>query len=78
VLGLVSQSMGEPIRKGPHSAIPVHLALMSSEVAGAASVASRMLIFDHHPVIYLESWRNIDLNPAPSPGLKTGFHFFSS
>ena len=35
MLGLVSQSMGEPIRKGPHSALPVSLALMSSLVVGA-------------------------------------------
>ena len=78
MLGLVSQSLGNRIRKGPHSAIPVHLALTPSEVSRPAGAAPGMLIFYHHPVTHLKSWWNFNLDPAPTPGSKTGLHFFGS
>ena len=74
MLGLVSQSMGHRIGKGIHPVIDVHLAPTPSEVAGASSVASRMLIFYDHLVAHLKFWRNIYLHPLRNSG-STGLHF---
>ena len=74
MLGLGSQSMGHRIWKGIHPVIDVDLAPTPSKVAGASSVAWRMLISYDHLVAHLKFWRNLYLHLFRTPA-STGLHF---